>query len=432
MANFAILDNSVHRKGTQEDLVSCPGSVDLRRLIGHSASVRADQTVVEAFQSFSRHGVDFMAVLQEDKPVGLCSKRDIGMLLGSQYGFSLFSQKAIRQHTKRSMVCIKPDTPIQDVFNLIFAREGENFYDDILLVGEDRKLIGLISTQTLIKLQNTRHLQSISLLDRQRREIELKNAQIEADLRMSRELQLALLPDVYPAFPAHATCGDSLLRFSHYYRPCGFVGGDFFHVKRVNDFSAGVFIADVMGHGVRASLITVMLRALLEEMDEEFEHPGRLLGTLNRKLCKILAQTGDGILFATAFYLLADSAKRRLSYADSGHPLPLYLGSEHGQAEFLAHPEPGAIMGVFEDAEFATAEVFYKSGDKVILYTDGLIDMEDDYGEPFGQERILETARLRATDSVPEIFQALLDDAHSFAGNREFQDDICMFAVELF
>src|SRR5258707_3215358 len=122
-------------------------------------------------------------------------------------------------------------------------------------------------------------------------ELREKNAQVEADLNMAREIQLAFLPYRYPTFPRNAVAKESALRFQHRYLPTGAVGGDFFDVLPISDTQAGVFICDVMGHGVRAALVTAMVRGLAEELisaaaaeADKFltEIHGRLLGILSQ------------------------------------------------------------------------------------------------------------------------------------------------------
>ena len=94
---------------------------------------------------------------------------------------------------------------------------------------------------------------------------------------MAMELQQALLPKEYPLFPPTATTETAHLRFAHLYQPASFIGGDFFTSFRVSDHEAGVFICDVMGHGVRSALITAMLRALIEAEAASLADPGLVL-----------------------------------------------------------------------------------------------------------------------------------------------------------
>src|SRR5262245_28356297 len=92
------------------------------------------------------------------------------------------------------------------------------------------------------------------------------NAQMRSDLDMARKLQQSLLPDRYPSFPRAAPPAQSALRFAHRFQPTTALAGDFFSVLGLSDTEAGVFICDVMGHGVRSALVTAMLRALVDEL----------------------------------------------------------------------------------------------------------------------------------------------------------------------
>ena len=103
-------------------------------------------------------------------------------------------------------------------------------------------------------------------LARSQAELRKKNEILEDDLKMAREIQQAILPQQYPAFPPGVPPESSLLHFCHRYHPTGQVGGDFFNVLRLSDTQAGLFICDVMGHGVRSALVTAMVRALVEEL----------------------------------------------------------------------------------------------------------------------------------------------------------------------
>jgi hypothetical protein len=137
------------------------------------------------------------------------------------------------------------------------------------------------------------------------RELRLKNQQMEEELQMARELQIALLPQKFPTVPADVPVQESALRFLSLYFPTGDVSGDFFNVFPIGEKAAGIFICDVMGHGVRSALITSMIRGLVEEHVQAAADPGELLTRINRALAVILKQA-DTTMFATCFYVVAD------------------------------------------------------------------------------------------------------------------------------
>jgi sigma-B regulation protein RsbU (phosphoserine phosphatase) len=269
-------------------------------------------------------------------------------------------------------------------------------------------------------------------LARYTEELREKNAQMEADLNMARELQHAFLPQQYPSFPRTASPQESALRFYHCYHPTVAVGGDYFDVFALSDTTAGVLICDVMGHGVRAALVTAMVRALAEELNTAAVSPGQFLSAINRGLLSILKQTRVP-MFASAFYLVIDLAEGRLHYASAGHPSPLLLRRTAGLVEPLPFHDckPGPALGVFEGFEFPTCRSAASPGDLVVLFTDGIYEVEGADGEQYGPERLLAAVRNHITVPPAELLPQLLAEAQQFSRTREFQDDVCLVGVEL-
>lgn len=263
------------------------------------------------------------------------------------------------------------------------------------------------------------------------RELREKNAQMEADLNLAREIQEALLPQKYPSFPAAAPGKESALRFHHRYLPHATVGGDFFDVFALSDTEAGVFVCDVMGHGVRAALVTAILRALEEELSPVARDPGKFLTEVNRRLQTILKQTRSP-MFSTAFCLVADAHRGVLRCANAGHPVPFHLRRAVGSVAPLpfAKGQSGPALGVFDDSVYPTIECPLAANDIVLLFTDGLFEVLNDAGEEYGHDRLLEATRQRLALPPPALFGELLDDIRAFAGQREFLDDICLVGVE--
>jgi sigma-B regulation protein RsbU (phosphoserine phosphatase) len=297
---------------------------------------------------------------------GFCSRHQISELLGGRYGFSLWARKPIGQHLSPHEIRVSVTTPIGDVLKKVFARGEDAFYDDVLLVDEKDSFLGLITTQTLFKVQNALLRTNIRDLVEKEREIQAKNEQTQMDLRMAMELQQALMPVTYPLFPAGATVDTARLRFSHVYLPASLISGDFFLIARVSDSCAGIFICDVMGHGVRSALITSMLRALIEGLGSEAAGPGQLMTCLNTELTNILKQTGT-VLFVTAVYCTLDSETGQLRFARAGHPNPLQIRSENNHIEVLSgrSDRGGPALGLLPAAHYNTAAVSLSPGEYV-------------------------------------------------------------------
>ena len=208
-------------------------SIDLRVLIGHRTATQATASVESVADTFKTGSVNFVAVLEGQRLLGMCSRQETAALLGGRYGFSLWARKPIRNHLCKQETRIRVATPIGDVLRTVFARPDANFYDDVLLVDENGGFLGFIGTETLFKVQNALLLTNIREIEERDREIRQKNEQMETDLRMATELQQALMPSTYPTFPADAGAGDTRLRFCHRYLPATQMGGDFFHIARL-------------------------------------------------------------------------------------------------------------------------------------------------------------------------------------------------------
>jgi phosphoserine phosphatase RsbU/P len=258
------------------------------------------------------------------------------------------------------------------------------------------------------------------------------NAQTRADLEMARHLQLSLLPASYPCFPRSASPADSALRFCHRFYPASELAGDFFSVLALSDTQAGVFICDVMGHGVRSALVTAMIRALVDDAALRTADPGQFLCEINRRLAGLL-KPADGPMFATAFYLVADAANGWLRYATAGHPPPLHLQRHAGLiAPLRVSPHGGPALGFFGDTTYATGECPLAADDVILLFTDGLFEVTSADGEEeYGQERLLDAARQHLNLSPLELCDALIAGVRTFAGGAALSDDVCLLSVEI-
>jgi len=209
------------------------------------------------------------------------------------------------------------------------------------------------------------------------------------------------------------------------------ISGDFFDVFPLSDSSVGIFICDVMGHGVRAALVTSMMRALLEQQSVIESDPGRLLTHINQDLVSILKNTGT-TLYATAVMMVADAARSELLYANAGHPKPLHVRRRDGDAIPLADAASrGPALGLFAEASYRTAKTSIALGDLIMLFTDGLFEVEGPNEQLYRHEDLLEAVRKRSSLPASEVVEGVLADVRDFAQRLEFDDDVCVVGVEM-
>jgi serine phosphatase RsbU (regulator of sigma subunit) len=258
-----------------------------------------------------------------------------------------------------------------------------------------------------------------------------KNQQMEEELQMARELQIALLPQQFPTVPPNVSAQESALGFLSLYFPTGNVGGDFFSVVPLGETAAGVLICDVMGHGVRSALVTSMIRGLVEDHARVAANPGELLTEINRAFSVILKQAST-TMFATCFYLVADVQQAELRFANAGHPAALRLQRGEAIAEKLgADGQAGPAMGIFPGVKYATSIRPLREGDLIMLFTDGLFEVEDSSGAIFTEERLQLSASRYATLPPQEFFSALLTEVRNFSQRETFDDDVCIVGLEV-
>lgn len=268
-------------------------------------------------------------------------------------------------------------------------------------------------------------------LGRSRDELRAKNLMMEENLRMAREIQAVMLPQQYPAFPAGVPPEQSAFRFIHHYEPAESVSGDFFSVSALSDEEAAVFICDVTGHGIRAALVTAMIRALTEELRPLSRDPGMFLRKLNSDLCSILKTAGSPML-TTAFYLVADWTTGVMRFANAGHPKPLLVRRSSGRVEPLVNVtgQSQPALGLFDDPSYQTTEATLAPGDFVMLFTDGLYEVQGANEELYSQERMMMDVQNLLSKPNAELFQELLGAIRAFSTSHEFDDDVCLVGME--
>jgi sigma-B regulation protein RsbU (phosphoserine phosphatase) len=156
------------------------------------------------------------------------------------------------------------------------------------------------------------------------------------------------------------------------------------------------------------------------------------LTRINCDLRSILQQTGTP-LFTTAFYLVADLEARQLFYSNAGHPKPFLIRGKCDTVEVLANDDGKArpALGLFEQSVYPTARRPMEAGDIVMLFTDGLYEVEGAGNEQFSPEQLLEAVRKNCRLHCEDLFGAVLKDVQQFSATHEFTDDVCLVGMEV-
>jgi phosphoserine phosphatase RsbU/P len=308
----------------------------------------------------------------------------------------------------------------------------------VVLTGEDDDALGLRTVQGgaqdyLVKDQLEAPLLLRALtyaIERKRMQLEAariseelkrQNDEMRSDLRMAREVQSAMLP-------VGSGRSNGQVAFHHRFLPAGPVGGDFFAELCPPNGPCGVALFDVMGHGVRAALVTGLLRALVDETSVLTLGPERFLAQLNRNLRAIFRQA-DQQIFVTALCAVIEPAAGQLQFASAGHPHPLHLDASTGKVVVL-ESQRGPPLGISDSATWAGRSAPLQPGQRVLLFTDGLYEVEGPDGQQFGVPRLLEAAQRKLSLPGNQLLTEIVEEGQEFSSTGDFNDDVCLILVE--
>lgn len=262
-------------------------------------------------------------------------------------------------------------------------------------------------------------------------EIAEKTGEIRRDLDFAKQFQANLMPRKYPEVPPAGQQPALGLNFHHIYRPASTVGGDFFNVLKLGDSKAGIFIADVMGHGARSALVTAIIATLLQDAEGIAGDPAEVLRMLNHHFYKVVHNTGD-VVFVSAFYLVLDVAAMTATYASAGHPSPLLLDRGAGLVvELTPRLTNNPALGLFENCTYEVFQRPIKERDLFLLFTDGLFECMNNRGEEFGRERLMRVVEEHRNADLNDLADLMVDAASAFAGHEGPADDVCLVGVEI-
>jgi phosphoserine phosphatase RsbU/P len=258
-------------------------------------------------------------------------------------------------------------------------------------------------------------------------ELQQKNQVYEEELMLAREIQQALAGE---AFPAGIGIDQSRLSFGARYIPISGLAGDFFEVIRVSDDCFGILICDVMGHGVRSALVVAMLRGLLEKQRAQATEPGQFLHGLNEGLVSILERAGT-TMFATAFFGVIGLSAGTFKYSCAGHPGPIISGKNGIRQIARERSEKGPGLGLMRNATYPNNEISLSEIDRMILFTDGVLEAENQSGEPFFENRLMEIIAAQATAPLEQLLDGILDSVLAFSEGQHFDDDVCLLGLDV-
>jgi sigma-B regulation protein RsbU (phosphoserine phosphatase) len=237
---------------------------------------------------------------------------------------------------------------------------------------------------------------------------------LEEQVRMAADVQQRMIPHTPPQIPG--------LEIATVYEPCYELGGDLYDFFPLPYDNLGLVIADVSGKGVPASLIMATVRASLRAQVDNLYYIDEVVRRVNAMLCRE-TNTSE---FVTLLYGVIDVPNRRLTYCNAGHPPGLLL--RDGVVSELA--TGNMVLGVSKDEPYTQSILHLRSGDVLLLYTDGLCDSMNFEQKTFGRERVIK-AFCEGGGSAEEVAHHVLWEMRKFVGLSKRTDDVTMIVVRV-
>jgi sigma-B regulation protein RsbU (phosphoserine phosphatase) len=247
----------------------------------------------------------------------------------------------------------------------------------------------------------------------------IEKERMEEELNIAKDLQVSMLPTTAPEIQG--------LEISAYSISAREVGGDFYDFIDMGADEVGLVVGDVTGKSVSGALVMSASRTLFRVLSEEKMTVADIMMRANRRTKKDI-KSG---MFVALLYAVLNSKDRTLSLCSAGQTQPLYLSSKTGTASLVQTEGDTFPLGILEDAEYQETRLQLSPGDKVIFYTDGIVEAMNEQGEMFGFDRLQEVVQSSHSMPAESLLKAILDEVKQFAGSTAQHDDLTAIVVRV-
>ncbi|MBP7585917.1 MAG: SpoIIE family protein phosphatase [Spirochaetes bacterium] len=360
-------------------------------------------------------GISMYIIKQGSVKVTRTQDDDDEIFIGNLAAGSYFGELSLIDNLPRSANVIALED--SSVFQL-----GKSDFDDLLKKNADIAVIFYRNclTETFARFRN--NLASITFSEHTLREKSAVLDVISRDLSVAQEIQSVFINS--EAMQQEEALNERV-RHDYLYHPCIEVGGDFMDIVRLKDGLLAVIIADVEGHGVTAALATGILKSAFSILTAECgDRPSELMTRLNEHFSEVLSRK----LFATSYYALIDAKAQKIITAKAGHHHPLFWKEE--ARDFLPMEGSGPGLGIIPDAVYTQREYAFGRGDRLIFFTDGIIEQFNFDHEMYSHKRLKELVRGLVQAGEKDILSKIYDDVIRYADGAPVEDDITLLMLE--
>ena len=273
---------------------------------------------------------------------------------------------------------------------------------------EDINLLNILANQGAVAIENAQMVEEV-----------IEKERMEEELNIARDLQVSMLPAICPQI-----AGFELAAISTQARE---VGGDFFDFIEMGEARLGLVIGDVTGKSVSGALVMSASRSVFRMLSEENLAVGEIMIRANRRMNKDVKKG----MFVALLYAVLDSGDRVLTLCSAGQTQPVHFSSETGKATLVQTEGDTFPLGILEGAEYQDTRLQLSPGDKIVFYTDGIVEAMNEQEEMFGFERLLEVVRSAQAMTADSLLKEIVDRVNAFAGGAAQHDDLTVIVVSV-
>lgn len=250
-------------------------------------------------------------------------------------------------------------------------------------------------------------------------ELESKTRKIDREMKMAALLQNSILPAEFPVLQE--------ISISAYYNSMEHIGGDYYDIFPLGENKFGIVIADVSGHGVPAALVTMMAKVAFTTFAKDGYSSDIILEKVNQELVKVLGL--EVMHYLTAFFLIFDTTNNTIQYSNAGHIAQLIYSASIGDC--ISLKTYGRFLGLHPDSVFGRKEMLLHPQDKILLFTDGIIEAKDPDGNLYKHERLIEFTKRNFHLKAADFVQQMAEDIRIFTQGSPQSDDQAIIVIDI-
>lgn len=249
--------------------------------------------------------------------------------------------------------------------------------------------------------------------------LDRRNKEMVEELEIARKVQEAILPKV-------SDIQHSSIRLGQVYVSLEAVSGDYLDVISMDDNHLGLLVVDVSGHGVPSALVTTMAKVAFNNHASPELDPKEVCRLVNIDLCRAI---GDSDYYCTAIYGLLNVETKLLRFSCCGHPPAVWWKNDEKETAQLS--TRGFNLGTAEFARFQQADAQLHIGDKLLFFSDGVTEAENEAGEMYDDHNLMDFVKRNHNLSADQLSKLIVQDVFDFTGKAPQGDDITLIAVDI-